>query len=79
MFLPLIVRFLLPCSRRANLLNDPYIHSLASVAFNSLLSSNRSPVVGSRTALIFIVSDMNVSSSADRQIFAFSLWETIGL
>ena len=66
MFVTFIVRFLLPCVRRANSLNDPYLHSLASCVLNSLFSSNRSPVVGSRMALILIMSDMNVYSRADR-------------
>ena len=79
LFVPLIVRFLLPCARRANLLNYPYFHSLASGVFNSWLSSNMSPVFGSITVLIFIMSDINFSSSADRWMVTFALWETIGL
>ena len=35
MFVPLIVRFLLPCDSRANLLNASSLHSLASGVFNS--------------------------------------------
>ena len=66
MFVTLIGCLLLTCYRRANSLNAPFIHSLDSGVFNSLHSSNRSPVVGSRTTLIFIMSDMNFSSSADR-------------
>ena len=58
MFVPLIVRFLLPCDRRDYSLNAPSLHSLASVLFNILYSSDRYPVVGSRTALIFIVSNI---------------------
>ena len=38
-----------------------------------------SPVVGSIKALIFIISDMNYSSSADSLMVKFTLLETIGL
>ena len=61
-----MVRFLLPCDSRANSLNDPYLHILASGVLDSLRSYNRSPVVGSRTALMFIISDIKSSSGADR-------------
>ena len=65
-FVTLMVRFLLPCDSRANSLNDPYLNILASGVLDSLRSYNRSPVVGSRTALMFIISDIKSSSGADR-------------
>ena len=78
-FVNLIVLFFLPCARRDNSLNYPSLYSLALCVFNIWCSSNRSPIVGSRTALILIMSDMNFSSSADRWMVAFALCETIGL
>ena len=57
-FLTLIVIFLLTFSKRTNYMNDPSINSLYLGVFNSWRSSNMSPVVWSRTALILIMLDM---------------------
>ena len=78
-FVPFIVSFLIPSDRRSNVLNAPSLHNLASGDFNSWHSCNSYPVVGSITALIFIISDINWSSGADSRMIAFALWETIGL
>ena len=78
-FVPLIVSFLQLFARRDKLVNDPFLHSLASGVFNSWRSSNRSPVLWSRTALLSIMSDMNFSSSSDRFSVTFSFLETISL
>ena len=77
--MPLIVRFLLTCAVRDNSLNSPSLHSLASGVFNCLHISNRSPLVVSRTALMFIMSDIKFSSRTHRLMVAFVLCETIGL
>ena len=66
MFVTLLVCFLLTCVRLNNLLNATSLHSLASGVFNSLCSSNMPPMVGPRTALIFIMSDKKFSSGTDR-------------
>ena len=64
--MPLIFRFLMPCARCANSLNNPSLHSLDSCVFNSWRGSNMSLVVGLRTSLVFSMSDMNFPFSADR-------------